>query len=172
MGETPQESRMPHAQCQVCGQQLVIRGDGGTEGVPVTTGAAYMPYARGWDRSGSPRSRRQRGPRAPTGGRGRDEKGGIARARFWNKVSGGRAGEPVRYHRPRGGTVVGSSKSIDHLLATAALARWYEYGQSAALQGEPLDPCPNRRASWGKKLHGSAVACLLSRVHQMGLHEG
>ncbi len=57
--------------------------------------------------------------------------------------------------------MVGSSKSID------------EYGQSAALQGEPLDPCPYRRAilAGAKSYMGGAVACLLSGVHQRGLHE-
>jgi hypothetical protein len=37
---------MIHAQCKVCGQQLVIRGDDGTEGAPATTGARTCQEAR------------------------------------------------------------------------------------------------------------------------------
>ena len=57
--------------------------------------------------------------------------------------------------------MVGNSKIIDHLLATGPLARWYGYGQSAALQGEPLDSCPYRRAILGQEAtweRGSVLA--------------
>ena len=144
-GRKHRKSRVTHARCQVCGQQssaATAARRGTRYYVPVLPGRKR--YAIG---AGIGRVPRHSGGEAgaPTEVGGGHEKGGIARARSWNKISSGPAGEPARCHSGEGrwSAVL---RVFDHLLATGPLARWYEYGQSAALQGEPLDPCPYRRA--------------------------